>query len=139
MGTTVWGRVSEQSRKLALLYAASANHEAPKIDGAAARWAVALVMHQTRRMLYMAGCHVSETEFDQRCKRVVEALTAWRSQHGDLWMPYRDLSRKFRWSRREHEDIRDALIDQERIETDTVTTNGRPKLMYRLRGAGRSL
>lgn len=138
VGTTLWGRVSEQSRKLALLYAASVNHQSPRIDGAGARWAVELVMHQTRRMLYMAGCHVSETEFDQRCKRVVEALSAWQAQHGHLWMPYRDLSRRFRWSRREHEEIRDALIDQERIETDTVTTSGRPKLMYRLRSNGRS-
>jgi hypothetical protein len=140
VGTTVWGRVSEQTRKLALLHAVSANHAAPRIDQAASEWAVQLVMHQARRMLYMAGLHVSETEFDQRCKRVVELLTAWQAQHGDAWMPYRDLSRKLRWSRREHEEVREALIDQERIDTDVVTTTGRPKLVYRLRalGAGRS-
>lgn len=140
VGTTVWGRVSEQSRKLALLYAASANHLDPQIDQGAAQWAVDLVLHQTRRMLFMASLHVSESEFDQRCKRIVDALAAWRSEHGDGWMPYRDLSRRFRWSRREHDEVREALIDQERIETDTVSTGGRPRLVYRLRtpGAGRA-
>jgi hypothetical protein len=48
-------------------------------------------------------------------------------------MPYRDISRKLRWNRREHEDIRNALVDQERIETDSVVSGGRPKIVYRLR------
>jgi hypothetical protein len=51
-------------------------------------------------------------------------------------MPFRDLSRTLRWSRRDHEEVRDALIDQERIETDTLNTGGRPKHVYRLRVAG---
>lgn len=139
VGTTVWGRVSEQVRKLALVHAISSNHTAPCIDLDAASWAVELVMHQTRRMLFMAGSHVSETEFEGRCKRVIDALSAWRALHGELWMPYRDLSRKFRWSRREHDEIRNALSDQERIETDVVTTQGRPKLVYRLRVRGLSV
>jgi len=93
-------------------------------------------MHQASRMLYMAHLHVSDTEFDQRCKRVIELLTAWQGEHGDAWMPYREVSRKLRWSRREHEEVREVLVDQERISTDTVTTLGRPKLMYRLRAPG---
>ncbi|MFN9538493.1 MAG: DUF3987 domain-containing protein, partial [Planctomycetota bacterium] len=44
VGTTVWGRVSEQSRKLALLYAISENHRQPEIGGDAARWAVDFTM-----------------------------------------------------------------------------------------------
>ncbi len=132
VGTTVWGRVHEQTRKLALLYAVSENHIEPAIDDAAVLWAMEFVTHQTRRMLFMAQAHASETEFEKRCKQVVDALTAWRDQHGDGWMAYRDLSRRFRWSRREHEEIRDALLDQERIETDAVRTGGRPRLVYRL-------
>jgi len=38
VGTTVWGRVSEQVRKLALLYAISENHESPAIDADAVQW-----------------------------------------------------------------------------------------------------
>ncbi|HON68740.1 MAG TPA: bifunctional DNA primase/polymerase, partial [Phycisphaerae bacterium] len=54
VGTTVWGRVPEQIRKLALLYAVSESHASPRITAAAARWATEFIQHQTRRMLFMA-------------------------------------------------------------------------------------
>jgi len=133
VGTTVWGRAQEQIRKLALLYAVSENHTAPQITEAAVLWATAFVNHLTHRMLFMANCHLSESEFDQRCKRVIEALQGWRREHGDTWMSFRDLARKFRWSRRDHDDIRSALSDQDRIETNLIPTGGRPKLVYRLK------
>jgi len=133
VGTSVWGRVSEQIRKLSLIYAVSVNHTNPSIDHHAVNWASRLIMHQTRRMLFMAGNHVSETEFEQRCKRVMEHLQSWSEKHGEQWVTYRDLSRKFRWSRREHEEIRNSLLDQEHVEVQMVTTAGRPRLCYRLR------
>jgi len=133
VGTTVWGRVNEQARKLALLYAISENHLEPIIGSEAATWATTFVMHQTRRMLYMANSYANENEFALRCQKVVDMLTKWSEQYGDLWMPYRDISRKLRWSRRDHEDIRNTLVDQERIETDSVVSGGRPKIVYRLR------
>jgi hypothetical protein len=134
VGTTVWGRVSEQIRKLSLLYAVSENHESPRIGRAAVEWAKLFVTHQTRRMLYMAEMHVSSSDFENRCKRLIELLTDWRKQHGNEWMPYRNISRKLRWSPREHEEVRYALQDQERIKVAKLKTPGRPKLVYRLRG-----
>jgi hypothetical protein len=50
VGTTVWGRLPEQARKLALIYAVSEDHQEPRIGAPAARWASALVEHQARRM-----------------------------------------------------------------------------------------
>jgi hypothetical protein len=135
VGTTVWGRVNEQARKLALLYAISENHAEPIIGAEAASWATTFVLHQTRRMLYMANSHANETEFAQRCHKVIEMLTKWSEQYGDLWMPFRDISRKLRWTRRDHEDIRNALVDQERIETDSLVSGGRPKAVYRIRSS----
>ena len=44
----------EQVRKLALLYAVSENNETPRISLTAAEWATRFVLHQTRRMLFMA-------------------------------------------------------------------------------------
>lgn len=131
VGTTVWGRVSEQTRKLALLYAVSENHLSPRIGAAAVEWASRFVLHQTRRMLYMATLHVSESEFDHRCKRLLEVLLEWAAQHDDPWMPYREITRRLRWSRREHDEVRQALIDQERIEVETRQTGGRPRFVYR--------
>jgi hypothetical protein len=133
IGTTVWGRVNEQARKLALLYAISENHTNPIIGADAANWATALMMHQTRRMLFMANAYSNENDFAMRCQRVIDLLSKWSEQFGETWMPYRDISRKLRWNRREHEDIRNALVDQERIETDSVVSGGRPKIVYRLR------
>jgi hypothetical protein len=131
VGTTVWGRVSEQTRKLALIYAVSENHLAPKIDAPAVEWASQFVMHQTRRMLYMVGLHVSDSDFDHRCKRLLETLIEWRSRHKDPWMPYREITRQLRWSRREHDEVRQTLIDQERIEVEVLRTGGRPRVVYR--------
>jgi hypothetical protein len=74
VGTTVWGRVSEQTRKLALLYAISENHEAPQISLAAVEWASRFATHQTRRMLFMAAGHVAENPFHAQCLRLMQRL-----------------------------------------------------------------
>lgn len=74
VGTTVWGRVNEQTRKLALLYAISANHESPVINGAAARWAMTLVNHLTKRMLFMASAHVAQNPFATDCLKVFSKI-----------------------------------------------------------------
>jgi hypothetical protein len=63
VGTTVWGRINEQARKLALLYAISENHVDPLIGSDAAVWATEFVMHQTRRMLFMAGSGTESSQF----------------------------------------------------------------------------
>jgi hypothetical protein len=76
VGTTVWGRVPEQIRKLALLHAVSANHEVPQIDVLAARWATDFIMHQTRRMLFMAKSHVADNPFHASCLKLVQKLRA---------------------------------------------------------------
>ena len=73
-GTTVWGRVSEHARKLALLYAVSENHEQPEIGKAAVEWARRLVLHQARRMLFMARAHVADNPFDAECLKVLQKL-----------------------------------------------------------------
>lgn len=66
----IWARANEKARRLALIYACSANHQDPRINVDAVRWACEFVEHQTRRMLFMAGTNVSENEFDARCKKL---------------------------------------------------------------------
>ena len=130
VGTTVWGRVSEHVRKLALLYAVSENHMSPSIGTAAVEWASRFVLHQTRRMLWMAAMHVSDGDFDAKCKRLLELLIE-HANGDDPWVPYRDITRRLRWSRREHDEVRAALLDQERIAVKEEQTAGRPRLLYR--------
>ncbi len=74
VGTTVWGRTNEHIRKLALLYAISVNHREPSIDVSAATWASQFAMHQTRRMLFMANCHVAENPFHAECLKLLKKL-----------------------------------------------------------------
>ena len=104
-GMALWARANEKARRLALIHACSANHVDPQISAEAARWACSFVEHQTRRMLFMAGGHVSENEFDARCKRVVATLRTWQERHGDVWMPFWQLNRKHPWNGREHEEV----------------------------------
>ena len=73
-GTTVWGRVSEHARKLALIYAVSESHAHPEIGKTAVEWAGRFVMHQARRMLFMARSHVAENPFDAECLKLLKKL-----------------------------------------------------------------
>jgi len=135
VGMAIWARANEKARRLALVYACSANHLDPRIDADAARWACAFVEHQTRRMLFMAGEYVSENEFDARCKKLVVTLRKWQEKHGDAWMPFWQINRKHPWSEREHEEVRTTLLNQRLIEYTEVRTAGRPSKLYRLLGA----
>jgi hypothetical protein len=73
-GTAVWGRVSEHARKLALIYAVSENHDRPEIGRSATEWASRFVVHQARRMLFMAQAHVAENPFDAECLKLLKKL-----------------------------------------------------------------
>jgi hypothetical protein len=135
-GMAIWSRANEKARRLALIYACSANRENPVIDGAAVRWASGFIDHQTRRMLCMAAGLVSENEFDARCKKLLGSLRAWRDRHGDDWMPFWQLSRKHPWSPREHDEVRASLLSQQLIEYSEVRTGGTPQRRYRLKPGG---
>ena len=129
----IWARAYEKTRKLALLHAVSESHQAPRIDEPAVRWAWRFVDHQTRRMLYMAGQHVAEGEFDARCKRMLEVLTAWHQRRGDAWMPHWELSRRLRWSDKDIEEVRNSLQSQRRLAFDVGSTPGGGPVAQRYR------
>ena len=131
-GMALWARAYEKARRLALIYACSVDRENPVVTLEAADWAGAFALHQTRRMLYMARQHASESEFDARRKRLLDVLEQWRRQHGDEWMPLWRVNRKLPWSPREHEEVRDTLLQQRLIEYRVTTTRGRPGAVYRL-------
>ncbi len=133
-GMAIWARAYEKARKLALIYAASQNHLQMRIDAPAVRWAWRFVDYQTRRMLFMAGRHVAEGEFDARCKRMLEVLGNWRKRRGDGWMPHWYLARRLGWSDRDIEEVRKALVGQQRIayEIGSTSEGGRIAQRYRL-------
>jgi hypothetical protein len=128
VGTTVWGRVSEQTRKLALLYAVSENHLAPRIGLAAVEWASAFVMHQTRRMLFMAAGHVAENPFHAECLKAVEKL---RNAPGNE-LPHSVLLKRMKLDSKSFAMLIDTLCEQGDVEVVTAPTSGRTMRAYRL-------
>jgi hypothetical protein len=117
---------------LALIYACSACYEQPEIGRDAAEWAGAFIEHQTRRMLFMAWRYASESDFDAKRKRLLEVLAQWRQQNGDEWMPFWRINRKLPWSSRDHDEVRNTLLQQRLIEYQVIPTRGRPSTCYRL-------
>ena len=136
IGMAIWARAYEKARRLALIYACSAQHQNPSIDLFGTSWACEFVEHQTRRMLFMAGNHASESDFDARRKRLLEVLAKWHARKGDTWMPFWKINRQLPWSKREHEELRDTLLSQRLIEFNIRQTKGRPGDVYRLTAAG---
>jgi Bifunctional DNA primase/polymerase, N-terminal/Primase C terminal 1 (PriCT-1) len=130
VGTTVWGRVSEHIRKLALIYALSENHLNPVIGGTAVRWATAIVMHQTRRMLHMARAHVAEGEFDAECLKLMEKLRE-APRHE---LPHSVLLKRMKRDAKAFGELVDTLLQRGDIEVVTTTRPGTPHRVYRLRG-----
>ncbi len=131
VGTTVWGRVSEQTRKLALLYAVSENHQSPRIGLAAVQWASEFVMHQTRRMLFMAASHVADNPFHAECLKLLEKL---RDTPGNE-LPHSVLLKRMKMDAKTFTVLIETLVQQGDIEVVTASTPGRNMRAYRLVGA----
>jgi hypothetical protein len=130
VGTTVWGRVSEQTRKLALLYAVSENHRTPLISADAVQWASTFVRHQTRRMLFMAQGHVADNPFHAEC---LKALRKVREAPGHV-LPHSILLKRMKMDARTFRELIDTLVESGDIASDPVTTAGRTGVVYRLVG-----
>lgn len=128
VATTVWGRVSENARKLALLHAISENHAEPVIGEGAVRWASALILHQTRRMLFMAAGHAAETPFDELALRAMRKI---REAPGAT-LPHSTLLKRMKIDARSFRDLMVTLAQRGDILAETVETSGRAAVVYRL-------
>lgn len=128
IGTTVWGRVSEQTRKLALIHAISRDCRDPIIDGRSARWAIEVVEHQTRRMLFMAASNVAENPFHADCLRVIEKLR----KEPDHMLPHSKLLKRMKMEAKVFHQLIETLMQQGDINIVTVSTAGRPQRKYQL-------
>jgi hypothetical protein len=128
VGTTVWGRVSEQSRKLALIHAISRNCRDPVIDAESARWAIEVVEHQTRRMLFMAGSHVAENPFHAECLKLIEKLR----KAPERTLPHSVLLKRMKTDAKTFSQLIDTMMQQGDVTLFTAETAGRPQRAYRL-------
>jgi len=131
VGTTVWGRVSEQTRKLSLLYAVSENHQSPRISLAAVQWASAFMMHQTKRMLFMATGHVAENPFHAECLKALGKLR--NAPNGQL--SHSVLLKRMKMDAKSFCTLMDTLVQQGDVEIITEPTPGRTMRAYRIVGS----
>jgi len=129
-GTTVWGRVSEQIHKFALLYAISENHESPVISGTATEWASRFVMHQAKRMLFMAQNHVAENPFHADCLKLIQRLRDAPKQT----LSHSILLKRMKMDTQTFQKIVATLSQQGDIAIIQNRTSGRTGILYRLRG-----
>ena len=130
VGTTVWGRVSEQARKLAMLHAISENHQSPRIGLEAVRWASRFVLHQTRRMLFMASSHVAENPFHAECLKLMHKL---RESPGRE-MAHSALLKRMKIDAKRFMELIDTLVQRGDVEIVTVPRPGTYRRSYRLKG-----
>ena len=128
VATTVWGRVSENARKLALLYAISENPRAPEIGADAVRWATGLVLHQTRRMLYMASGYAAEGEFDELALRLLRKL---REAEGRR-LPHSLLLKRMKLDAKAFRQLVETLVERGDVAVEVAKTAGRDAVTYRL-------
>jgi hypothetical protein len=130
----IWARVAENARRLALNYACSANHENPEITPDAVEWAVSFARHQAQRMLFMAGAHVAETDFEAKCNRVLAVIRRATDKSGVAMPAYRLKRQLTSLTPRELDEALGALIGQGRVAIDNAehAGAGRPGIRYRV-------
>jgi hypothetical protein len=128
VGTTVWGRVSEHARKLALIYSVSENHERPEIGRSAAEWARRFVIHQTRRMLFMAQAFVADNPFHAECLKFMQKLREAAGQE----LAHSVLLKRMKMDAKSFSALVTTLEQRGDIVNRIQSTSGRPSRFYRL-------
>ena len=123
----LWARAHEKICKLAMLHGISSNVYDPVITEKSVKWAWKFIDHLTRRMLYMADAYVNENVFDEKCQRVLRALS-----DADGEMGHSQLLRKSRESLDVFKKIIDTLRENGSIEIDIDKGKTKPTRIYRL-------
>ncbi len=124
----IWSRVRQMTRKLALIYAISADYKNPQIDEKAVMWARDFIIHQAKRMLFMVTEHVSENDFDAICKKVLRII---RKEGGSI--DHSVLLRKSKLKSREFNELITTLLQREEIFLGSAQTRGRVKTLYSIK------
>ncbi len=122
-------RVWENTAKVALIKAVSANPEAPVIRGEDATWARDLVVHCVATLLVQAERHLADNDIERNHKRVLEIIR----HEGRKGITRTNLYDQTRFlSRRDRDDILVTLVESERIVQEIRKTTTKPVVSYRL-------
>lgn len=130
VATTVWGRATENTMKLSLLYALSEKPRTPSINVAAIEWARAVVFHQIERMLFMAKNYVSVNPHDRECQKAIRII---REAGGEIG--HQALMRKLKVDVKTLTSVMATLQQRGRVKPpDMKKTATKPGRFYTLVG-----
>ena len=122
-------RVWENTAKVALIKAVSANPTAPAIRGEDAQWAREVVEHCVATLLIQAERHLANNETERCSKRIVELVRA--AGHGGIRQ--RDLTRKLQFIEPKlRRDLIADLVESEQLMAVASGVSGRPATTYRI-------
>lgn len=126
--TALFGRLAENTAKLAMIAAVSRNPARPETGAGDITWASRLVEHCIATLLREADRRISDNQTEANHKRVLEIIrTAGEITRSDLVRKTQFLSR------REREEILQALTDGElvlRLQEDSAT---KPAMLFTCR------
>lgn len=123
----LWARCAEKAEKLALIYACSADYQQPLINRAAVEWASEVLVHQTRRMLFLTDQHFAENQTHADLNRVASIIR----DHGRISRS--QLTRKTQFlKRRDRDDILRGLLERGDLEIrhESVGSNRAETFFY---------
>lgn len=121
-------RYAENSIKVALIRAVSANPERPEIQLAHAEWAAKLVAHCIETTLTEAAAHLADNETEAKHKKVMQVIR----QAGANGISQSCLTRNTQYLKsHERSDIVNALIEAGLVVADIVGTATKPARRYR--------
>ena len=125
----VLARVWENTAKVALIKAVSADPYAPVIREPDALWARALVGHCIGTLLLQSERHLADTRTEKHHKKVLEIIRA----AGAKGIRRRDLTRKTQFlDLRVRQEVLLTLIESEQITSVSTQTKGRSADIYRI-------
>ena len=129
--SAVLARVWENTAKVALVKAVSANPAEPVIRAVDAQWAREVVDHCVATLLIQAGRHLADNEIERFHKRVIELIRA----AGEKGIRQNELTRRTQFIEPKlRREILLTLIESEQVVAMVAQQRGRPSTIYRLAG-----
>jgi hypothetical protein len=123
----VLARVWENTAKIALIKAVSANPRAPVVRGVDAEWARDLVADCVGTLLVQAERHIADTDSEKNHKRILEIIR----KAGKKGIKQRDLTRKCQFlDLKTRRDTLQSLQESEQITAVQIKGRGRPGTLY---------
>jgi predicted DNA-binding transcriptional regulator AlpA len=129
VGGSIYARTAEYARKLALLYAASADPRNSVVGADAVRWGWDLSIRQSRRLIALMGRHAADTPFQELCLRVLNRLRDARGKP----VTRSELLRLTRAKKADFDSAVETLNERREIQAVQIRTKTKTADGYRLR------